>query len=346
LRVPLFLGVQIKMARVVLISAPIDQDWVERLKHISPDLTIERQPSLSSQDALWQEVEIIYGFPWKLPKLEQAPRLRWIQLYSAGADRLTDNPLFQTDIMITTASGVHAINIAEYVFTMTQAWYRRLPQLFAWKRGKEWGKDKESTDSAIEELHGKTIGIVGYGSIGRQIARLARAYGMRVLAMQRGSNHKDTGFQFPDVGDPEGTLPEQYYTFDQLHQMLQECDIVVAAVPLTTETKAMFNAEAFQAMKNSAFFVNIARGDVCDEAALISALEQKQIAGAALDVFQQEPLPSTSPLWDLPNVLMSPHDSGVTPHYNERAATIFEANLRRYLAGQPLYNLVDKKRGY
>ena len=334
------------MTRVVLISAPIEQDRVERLKQVSPDLTIEHRPSLSPQDALWQEVEILYGFPWKMPKPEQAPKLRWIQLYSAGADRLVDGPLFQTDIMITTASGVHAINIAEYVFTMIQAWYRKLPQLLVWKQGKEWSKDKESTESSIDELHGKTIGIVGYGSIGRQIARLAQAYGMRILAMQHSDNHKDTGYQFPNVGDSEGTLPERYYTFDQLHNMVKECDVVVAAVPLTTETKAMFNAKAFEAMKDSAFFVNIARGDVCDEAALISALEQKRIAGAALDVFQQEPLPSTSPLWDLPNVLMSPHDSGVTPNYNERAATIFEENLRRYLAGESLYNTVDRKRGY
>ncbi len=334
------------MARVVLISAPIEQAWVERLKRVSPDMTIEHQPSLSAEDKLWQEVEIFYGFPWKVPKLEQTPRLRWLQLYSAGADRLVKHPIFQTDIMITTASGLHAINIAEYVFAMTQAWYRRVPQLFIWKQGKEWNKDKESTESSIEEMHGKTMGIVGYGSIGRQVARLAQAYGMRVLAMQRGSDHKDTGYQFPNVGDPEGTLPEKYYTFDALHDMLKECDVVVAAVPLTAATKAMFNAEAFQAMKDSAFFVNIARGDVCDEAALVAALEQKHIAGAALDVFQQEPLPATSPLWDMPNVLMSPHVSGVTPHYNERAATIFEENLRRYLAGQPLYNLVDRKRGY
>ena len=334
------------MARVVLISAPIEQEWVERLKRVSSDMTIEHRSSLSEQDALWQEVEVVYGFPWKMPSLEQAPHLRWIQLYSSGADRIMSSHLFQSHVLITTASGVHAINIAEYVFAMTLAWYRRMPQLFAWKQSKEWGKDKESTESSIEELHGKTIGIVGYGSIGRQIARLAQAYGMRILAMQHGSNRKDTGYQFPNVGDPEGTLPEKYYSFDQLHTMMQECDVIVAAVPLTNETKAMFNAEVFQSMKDSAFFVNIARGDVCDENALINALQQKKIAGAALDVFQQEPLPSTSPLWDLPNALMSPHDSGVTPNYNERAATIFEENLRRYLAGQSLYNLVDKKRGY
>ncbi len=334
------------MARLVLISAPIEQVWVERLQRVSSDITIEKVASLPVEDKHWQEVEVLYGFPWKVPEPEVVPRLRWVQLYSAGADRLLTHPLYQMDTLITTASGVHAINIAEYVFAMTQAWYRNIPQLLAWKKGKEWKSDKESIDTTTEELHGKTLGIVGYGSIGRQIARLARAYGMRVLAMQHGTNRKDTGFQFPDVGDPEGTLPHQYYTFKQLYDMLNVCDIVVAAVPLTTETKAMFNAAAFHSMKRSAFFVNIARGNVCDETALIAALESKQIAGAALDVFEQEPLPATSPLWDMPNVLMSPHDSGVTPHYNERAATIFEANLRRYLAGEPLYNLVDRQRGY
>ncbi len=334
------------MARVALILVPIEQRWVGRLQRISPDLTIEHRPSLSLQERLWQEVEILFGVPQQLPMPKQVPRLRWIQLYSAGADHLVDNPLFQADIMITTASGVHAINIAEYVLTMTQVWYRQIPQLLLWRQGREWSKEKESINSSIEELHGKTIGIVGYGSIGRQIARLAQAYGMRVLAMQRSNNHKDTGYQFPNVGDPEGRLPERYYTFDQLHDMLKECDVVVAAVPLTTETKAMFNAEAFQVMKNNAFFVNIARGDICNEDALIHALVQKQIAGAALDVFQQEPLPSTSPLWNLPNVLMSPHHSWATPHYSERAATIFEENLRRYVEGQLLYNVVDRKRGY
>ncbi len=334
------------MARVVLISAPIEQEWVERLKRVSSDVTIEQASSWSDQDGRWQEVEVLYGFPWKLPQLEQTPHLRWVQLYSAGADRLADSPLYQSDVMITTASGVHSINIAEYVFTMIHAWYREVPQLLTWKQGKEWDKGKQSIDSSVQELHGQTIGIVGYGSIGRQIGRLAHGYGMRILAMQHGSNHKDTGYQFPNVGDPEGTLPEKYYTFDQLHEMVQECDVVVVSVPLTNETKEMFNAEVFEAMKDSAFFVNIARGDVCDEAALIDALKRKKIAGAALDVFQQEPLPSTSPFWDMPNVLMSPHDSGATPHYNERVATIFEANLRRYLAGESLYNLVDKKRGY
>jgi phosphoglycerate dehydrogenase-like enzyme len=333
------------MAHNVLIVAPIGQEQIERFQHTSPDVTV-KQASSPVTDEEWREAEIAFTVPWKLPTPEQVPNLRWMQLYSAGADRVFSSPLRDTDILVTTTSGLHAINIAEYVLAMVQAWYRKIPQLLAWKQGGNWGSNDERSALLADELHGKTIGIVGYGSIGRQVARLSRAYGMNVLAMQRSTNHKDTGFQFPDVGDPDGTLPKRYYTFDQLQDMLKECDIVVVVVPLTNDTQKMFNAEAFQAMKDSAFFVNIARGEICDEDALIAALEQKQIAGAALDVFSQEPLPSTSPLWKLPNALMSPHISGPTPHYNERATDIFIANLQLYLAGKPMYNVVDKHRGY
>jgi len=197
-----------------------------------------------------------------------------------------------------------------------------------------------------EELRGKTISIVGYGSIGRQVARLAIAFGMRVLAMQRGTNHRDDGFLFPGIGDPEGYLPDRYYLPDQLHAMLSESDVVVIALPLTQKTRGLFNDSAFQVMKSSAFLVNIARGDICDESALVVALQEKQIAGAALDVFHQEPLSPDHPLWHFPNVFISPHTAGLTPHYDERAATIFEENLRRYLLGQPLFNVVDKIQGY
>jgi phosphoglycerate dehydrogenase-like enzyme len=169
---------------------------------------------------------------------------------------------------------------------------------------------------------------------------------MRVLAMQRGNDHRDSGFQFPGIGDPEGTLPERYYQPEQLHAMLGECDVVLVAVPLTPQTRDMFDASAFAAMKPNAFLVNIARGGICNEQDLLHALQEKQIAGAALDVFQQEPLPPDSPFWHQPNVFVSPHMSGYTPHYDDRAATIFAENLRRYLADEPLFNVIDKARGY
>ncbi len=293
-------------------------------------------------------MEILYtSFSIPLPPPEQAPRLRWVQLYSAGPDPILSHPLFPTSVIFTTASGVHAINIAEHVFTMALAWFHRLPQILEWQEKGEWPLATIRSSLFVgEELREKNIGIVGYGSVGRQVARLARAFGMHVLAMQRGTYRKDQGFTFPDIGDPQGILPERYYTPEQLHSMLSECDVVVIAVPLTPKTRGMFNEAAFQAMKATAFLVNIARGDICDEEALVRALQEKQIAAAALDVFQQEPLPPNHPLWHLPNVFISPHIAGLTPYYSERAAVIFAENLRRYLDGKELYNVVDKGQGY
>jgi len=338
-------------SRVVLITAPIGDHWRERLQNLSPDLQIEQwdvRSGTATPDSLWQVVEILYAsFATRLPTPEQAPQLRWVQLYSAGPDRVLDQPLFSSKVIFTTASGVHAINIAEYVFMMVLAWFHRLPRILEWQQRGQWPSNRERSSLFVpDELRGKTIGIVGYGSIGRQVARLATTFGMRVLAMQRGTDHRDRGFQFPGIGDPDGTLPDRYYVPNQLHTMLNESDVVVIAVPLTPETLELFDEAAFRAMKSSAFLVNIARGGICNESALIEALENGRIAGAALDVFQEEPLPANHPLWHVPNAFISPHISGLTPYYNDRAAMIFYENLRRYLADEPLYNIVDKKQGY
>lgn len=337
--------------RVVLITARMESQWLERLRNEWPNLRFEKRSPRAEEhipDELWREVEILYmSFATSLPLPEQAPRLRWVQLYSAGADYIFKQPLFQSNVTFTSASGLHAVNMAEYILTVMLAWFHRLPNLLQWQQRGQWAPEQaRQTELLPEELRGKTLGVVGYGSIGREVARLATAFGMRVLAMQRGTDHHDSGFQFPGIGDPEGTLPERYYTFAQLHTMLGECDVVLIAVPLTNETRGMFNATTFQAMKPNAFLVNIARGDVCDEDDLFHALRNRQIAGAALDVFKQEPLPSDSPFWHLPNVFISPHVTGLTPAYDDRAATIFAENLRRYLAGEPLYNTIDKARGY
>jgi phosphoglycerate dehydrogenase-like enzyme len=334
---------------VVLITARCESHWLERLQRLLPDLQVERWPPYSVvPDDLWREVEILYtSYATALPSPEQAPRLRWVQLYSAGPDPVLNHPLFQTPVVFTTASGVHAVNMAEYVLTAVLAWYHRFPRVLQWQQRGQWPTNSERSSLFVgEELRGKTIGIVGYGSIGRQVARLADAFGMRVLAVQRGREHRDRGFVFPGLGDPEGTLPERYYTPDQLHGMLSESDVVIICVPLTAKTQGLFEEAAFQAMKSTAFLVNVARGGVCNESALVRALEERWIAGAALDVFHQEPLPSNHPLWHLPNVFLSPHSAGLTPQYDERAAMIFEENLHRYLAGEPLYNVVDKTQGY
>jgi phosphoglycerate dehydrogenase-like enzyme len=336
-------------ARLVLITAPLAEGWLERLRNVSPDLRIEgRPPGSTVPDELWLDVEILYtSFASRLPAQETAPRLRWVQLYSAGADRIVETALYRSPVVFTSASGVHAITMAEHVFSLTLAWFHRIPLVLEQQRRQQWPSNQERTTHFMaEELWGKTLGIVGYGSVGRQVAVLARAFGMRVLAMQRGNDHHDRGFQFPGVGDLEGVLPDHYYPPEQLHAMLAKCDVVVIAVPLTPQTQGMFDAAAFEAMKSTAFLVNIARGEVCDETALVRALETNKIGGAALDVFHQEPLPAHHPLWRMRNVFITPHSAGLTPLYNARAAMVFEENLRRYLAGRPLCNLVDKTLAY
>lgn len=335
----------------VLIVARFQKEWVERLQRLSSEVHVTLHPVQERGQrvpaALWQETEVAYTYSNHLPSPEHASRLRWAQLYSAGAERLLEDPLFKTDILFTTMSGIHATPIGEYVLTTVLAWFHRLPLLLDWQHQQNWQRNSSlKAEFLPQEIRGKTLGVVGYGSIGREVARLAKAFGMRIVAMQRGNDHRDTGFVFPDTGDPEGSLPERYYQPEQLHAMLQVCDVVVIGVPLTKQTYHMFDRAAFGAMKPGAFLVNIARGDVCDEDALIQALADRQIAGAALDVFHKEPLPTDSPLWKMPNVLISPHITGLSEHYDERGAQVFEANLRRYLKGEPLYNLVNKERGY
>ena len=191
------------------------------------------------------------------------------------------------------------------------------------------------------------MGIVGYGAIGRELARQAQAMGMRILATNRsGQRRPFHALIEPGTGDPQAAIPEAIYPSGQLLDMLPQCDYVVVLAPLTPETRHLFNAHAFATMKPSAVFLNLARGSLVDEPALIEALKKGQIAGAGLDVFEQEPLSSDSQLWSLDNVIISPHVAGFTFKYDDRASDLFAENLRRYLHNEPLLNEVERERGY
>lgn len=331
----------------VLNTVPFNAEQLARLHDLSPRLrviqhTIEDASALSAD--VWSEVEVLSTF-MVLPAPERAPRLRWVQLLSAGADHAIDHPLWSGDVIFTTTSGIHAIAIGEYVLALMLAWAQRLPALIDHQRRAEWPEDRFEL-FAPQELRGGTVGIVGYGSIGREVGRLASAFGMRVLALQRSSDPADRGYTVPGVGDPEGIIPERFYRPQELREMLPECDYVVLAVPLTGATQELIGPDELRAMRPSAFLVNIARGGVVDEPALIRALQEGWIAGAGLDVFAQEPLPDDSPLWGMDNVILSPHIAGSTPRYFDRAVDVFAENLRRYLAGEPLINRVDRATGY
>jgi len=324
-------------------------EQLDKLRAVSPRLEVVQRTCHNAEEvaqALDADTEVLYTFPVPHDILERAPNLRWIQLHSAGADHLLGTPVWESDVPITTTSGLHATTIAEHVMALILAFNYRVPRVLHYQRQGTWPSGRWGL-FARNELRGQTIGVVGYGSIGREVARLAHAFGMRVLAAKRDpSDRADHGWRLPGTGDPDGSIPERYYAPDQLLEMLPQCDFVVLAVPMTGATRELIGEAELRAMKSTAYLINIARGGVVDEPALIRALQEGWIAGAGLDVFSQEPLPADSPLWRLDNVILSPHVAGFTLNYDRWATDLFAENLRRYLAGEPLLNLVNKERGY
>lgn len=274
-------------------------------------------------------------------------QLRWIQLHFAGTDHVPFD-VIPDHVAVTTVSGITGMAIAEHVFAMILALRRQIPEMLSLQNSKTWVDMKPKWKRfARPLLHGETVGILGYGSIGRQIGKIAQAFGMKVLAYKRDPHDRmDKGYIIPETGDPDGTIPHEYYGPDRLFEMLRACDIIVNVLPATAETKQIINRDSFAAMKPGAIFISAGRGTTVDEGALIDALKTGHLAGAGLDVFQQEPLPPSHSLWQLANVVISPHISGFFDRYDEFSMALFRENLDRYLAGIPLLNRVNRKWGY
>jgi phosphoglycerate dehydrogenase-like enzyme len=200
---------------------------------------------------------------------------------------------------------------------------------------------------APQMLRGSTIGIVGYGSVGRELARICRPLGATVLATKRDlKSPDDDDYMQAGMGDPHAEFPDRLYPPEAIGSMLAKCDFVVITIPLTSKTRGLINAKVLKRMQPSAFLIDVSRGGVVDHGALVEALNDNAISGAVLDVFPVEPLPDSSPLWEMPNVLISPHVAGASTAYFQQAAELFAENLRRYLAEQPLLNRYDPERGY
>jgi phosphoglycerate dehydrogenase-like enzyme len=283
-----------------------------------------------------------------IPTPEQAPNLKWIQLNSAGMEHLKDAPIVtEGGVTVTSASGIHATPIAEYVIAMMLAWAFKLPDMFRDQQAKRW-REQQHVFYAPRHLRGQTLGIVGYGSIGRELARIASQLGMIVLAAKRDLKHPADrdGYREPNTGDPEGDIPERLYPPEAVATMARDCDYLVLLTPLTEETHHLVDAEVLDAMRETAVLINVARGSVVDEDALIKALHKKQIGGAVLDVFEEEPLPAKSPLWEMENVIISPHIAGNSARYHEKAAALFAENLQRYVERRDLLNQLNRARGY
>ena len=262
---------------------------------------------------------------------EYARNVRWVQSLSAGVEGILIPELVRSNVVLTNARGVFKRPLAEFALLGMLLHFKKVRRLIEQQRTRQWlGVD-------VEMLRDKVMGVVGYGEIGRECAVLGHALGMRIHALRKNSNRSS--------GD---LIVERVFKPEQLSRMLGELDVLVCAAPLTDETRHLISDEAFAAMKPGAFVVNVGRGPVIDESALIRALRERRIAGAALDVFEREPLPDDSPLWGMDNVLVSPHsaDHTVAPDSLKLTINCFIQNFLRYRNGEPLENVVDKQAGY
>jgi len=331
----------------VLVYAPFSMTLMDRFRAVSSELVIEQdeQPAERWPENRKTEAEILFAVS-AIPTPEQAPKLRWLQTHWAGVEHLSEEAIWESDITITNTSGLHAPNIGQYVMAQILAWANRIPRWFHYQQNATWPKDRW-LKFLPDELRGRTLGILGYGSIGREVARLAKGFGMTVLATKRDARRiEDEGYIVPGTGDPEGSVVDRIYPGEATAMMVSECDYVVITLPESPGTRHLVDEVLLRKMKPESFLVNVGRGSVIKEGDLILALKKGWIAGAGLDVFESEPLPPESPLWSMENVILTPHISGFTPNYDLRAADIFEENLRRYVANQPLLNVVDRSTGY
>src|SRR3989344_5026511 len=308
----------------------LGDEHLEKIKAVDPSLEVLAFSStqLDEINRRIEDVDILAGTLWAIPEIHDVKKLKLIHSFSAGVEHVLTPEVKNSDVIVGNCSGIHATPIAEHVLGFLLIFTRRFYDTFQSQQKKRWEKNPK-----ITELRGKTVLIVGLGNIGKEVARVVNGVGARVLAVDRGGEEK-----------PE--FVETLYAQDQLKEALPQADFVVLCLPLTGETRHLFDMEKFRIMKNDAVLVNIARGGLVKEQDLIQALSQKVIGGAALDVTEEEPLSQASPLWEMENVVITPHHSGSSEKYMDRAVDVFCENLKAYLKGETLPNQVDKERGY
>jgi len=298
-------------------------------------LSIVHRDSYDGIDSSLSEAEVIFTISLRTDQFALCQRLRWIHTPTAAVHQLLFPELVNSDVILTNSTEVHGPVVAEHVMALIFALAKKIPQAAALQIKHEWGKEQIwSKGTHPKEIAGATLGLVGLGSIGRRVARMASALGMRVIAVR----------EHADKAKPEGV--DTVFSTSRLDEVLGQSDFVVLAAPLTPETTKLIDARRLATMRRDAYLINVGRGPQIDEHALADALRDGRIAGAALDVFDQEPLPGDSPLWDLENLLITPHTAGITDKLWQRHYENFSGNLRRYLAKQPLEYVVDKHKGY
>lgn len=340
----------------LLICSPLESQHVERIRAVSDKVRVHYRPELlpcpryeadhfglppscdDAQEAEWasllERAEILFDFDYHRMEnfRSRTPQLRWVQASSAGIGRFIQRHGLDAEggPLITTAAGVHAGPLAEFVIWAMLTFAKNFPLARHQQDERLWARFHN------DELEGKTLGIVGLGSIGQEVARRAKYFGMRVIASKRSV----AGVTASEMG------VDRLYSFENLHALLAEADYLCLVAPHTPQSEGMMNGAAFAAMKPGSVLINIGRGALVDEGALIEALDRGQLAGAVLDVARREPLPADSPLWSRRDLILFPHSAATSRHENRRLTALFAENLSRYLAGQPLRNEYQAERRY
>ncbi len=324
---------------LVCVRHPFDQ-WnaplwfAERLRREFPQIEVFHLPDYKRMGEEIVDAEILIAWSIRPEQIAAAKNLRWIHSPAAAVHQLMFPELVNSNIILTNAREVHGPVVAEHVIAFIFALAKKIQGSVRLQEKHVWGQQILWDDlPRVREVAGTTVGMVGLGSIGRPVVKSAKALGMRVIAVRE---HPEKGSEGADA----------VFGPAQIDEVFRQADYIVLAAPVTDNTKAIANAERLALMKPEACLINVGRGPLVDEVALTAVLREKKIGGAALDVFSKEPLPADSPLWDVPNLLITPHTAALTDKLWERHYALFSENLRRYLNGQPLLAVVDKRKGY
>jgi phosphoglycerate dehydrogenase-like enzyme len=307
----------------------------ERLQSDFPGIQVVQRKTYGGIEDDLRDADVLITWSLRSEQFRAARKLRWIHSPAAAVHGLMIPEVIAGDVVVTNARDVHGPVVAEHVIALVLALAKRLPSAVRYQLKRTWAQQQIWRESPRpREIAGATLGLVGLGSIGVETAKRAAALGMSVIAVR----------EHPEM--PSDASVNKVFGANELEELLQASDYVVLAAPLTARTRALINRDRLRQMKPDAYLINVSRGALVDEPALIEALKQGRIAGAALDVFEKEPLPPQSPLWKTANVLITPHSAAFTERLWERHYALISENLRRLLAGMPLLNTVDKRRGY
>src|SRR5271165_3892781 len=327
------------MKLLIFVHHPFDQwnapDWFSRrLQQEFPQVNVVNLPDYKRVDGEIVDAEIAIAWSIRPEQIAAAKKLRWIHSPAAAVHQLMFPELVKSDIVLTNAREVHGPVVAEHVMALIFTLAKKIPGSVLLQQKRIWGQQILWDEMPrVREVAGATVGLVGLGSIGRAVTKSAKSLGMRVIAVRE---HPEKGSEDADA----------VFGPAQIDEVFRQADYIVLAAPVTASTRAIANAERLALMKPEACLINVGRGQLADEPALAATLRQKKIGGAALDVFPKEPLPADSPLWDVPNLLITPHTAALTNKLWERHYELFSENLRRYLSHEALLAVVDKRKGY